>query len=154
MSRMEAGGDWTGEAEQFPRCQMPAGEAVPQRLPLEKLNRKEILAFHFANFVDGADVWVTQGGGGASFAAKAFSGQRVTCKLFGKKLQRDESAKFEILGLVDDTHAPATELFEDPVVRDSPANHCGHALLRMDVSYCAGASQSKGLRYARCRKCV
>ena len=31
--------------------------------------------------------------------------------------------ELSVLGFVDDAHAPATELFEDAVVRDGLANH-------------------------------
>jgi hypothetical protein len=43
--------------------------------------------------------------------------------IFGEKLQGDKAPKLGIRGLVDDAHAPATELLDDPVVRDGLADH-------------------------------
>ncbi len=43
--------------------------------------------------------------------------------LLGEKLQRDMTTQDQVFGLVDDAHAAATELFQDAIVRDGPANH-------------------------------
>jgi hypothetical protein len=96
-----------------------------------------------ANFVDRANVWVIQRGRGAGFAAKAFRRLGIAGKLLGKKFQSDKSAKFEILSFVNHAHTPATELFEDSVVRDGSSKHGGHSPLARDVSCYAKASQSK-----------
>jgi hypothetical protein len=72
----------------------------------------------FADFVDGADVGVVEGRGGAGFAAEAFEGERVTREIFGEKFQGDEAAEVSVFGFVDDTHASAAEFFEDAVAGD------------------------------------
>jgi hypothetical protein len=40
-----------------------------------------------------------------------------------QELQRHQPAEFGVLGLVDDAHATATELFYDAVVRNRLADH-------------------------------
>jgi hypothetical protein len=40
--------------------------------------------------------------------------------LVGQEFQGNKAAKFGILGLVNNTHAPAAELFHDAVVGDGP----------------------------------
>ena len=47
----------------------------------------------FADFVDGADVGMVQGGGGAGFAAKAFEGLRVARNVIGQEFEGDEAAE-------------------------------------------------------------
>jgi len=41
----------------------------------------------------------------------------------GQELERSVPTEFKVLGLIDDTHAPAAELLDDPVVRDGLADH-------------------------------
>src|SRR5215470_189589 len=55
---------------------------------------------------------------GASLTAKAFQRLRITRQIFRQELQRDESAKFRVHGLVNYAHPAATESFEDAVVRN------------------------------------
>ena len=55
--------------------------------------------------------------------AKAFARLRVSCYVLRQEFQRDEAAKFGVFGLVDHTHPPAAEFFDDPVVRDGLADH-------------------------------
>src|SRR5712692_5508787 len=92
-------------------------------LALEILHGDEASAVMLANFIDGANVWMIQSRSSASFTAKSFERLRVFCEVFGQKLEGNEAAQLQILRLVDDTHAPATEFFEDAVVRDGLANH-------------------------------
>ena|ERR1700680_913173 len=47
---------------------------------------------------------------------------RVLRDIFGEKLQEDEAPKLGILWLVDDAHAPATELLDDAAMRDGLAD--------------------------------
>jgi hypothetical protein len=46
---------------------------------------------------------------------------RVSGDFFGKELQCDEPVEQCILGLIDHTHATATEFFKDAKVRDGLA---------------------------------
>jgi len=40
-----------------------------------------------------------------------------------QELQGDKATQFDILGLVDDTHAATAELLDDAVVRDGLPDH-------------------------------
>src|SRR5208283_4497713 len=42
-----------------------------------------------------------------------------------QELQRDEATEFDVLSLVDDTHSPTAELFDDSVVRDRLTHEFG-----------------------------
>jgi hypothetical protein len=48
---------------------------------------------------------------------------RVFKKFVGQELEGNKPAEFHILSLVDDTHAAATEVLDDAVVRDGPADY-------------------------------
>ena len=50
-----------------------------------------------------------------------------------KEFQGDEAVELGVLGLVDHSHAAATEFFEDAVVRDGLANHGWSATVWGDV---------------------
>ncbi len=54
---------------------------------------------------------------------KAFECLRFLCDIVGKEFQRDEAAELGVLSLIDNTHAAATELLDDAVVRDGLAEH-------------------------------
>ena len=57
------------------------------------------------------------------FVAEALERLRVSRQFIGKEFQSEEAAKLGVLGLVDDAHAPATQLLDDAVVRDGLADH-------------------------------
>ena len=68
---------------------------------------------------------MVQGRGGTRLAAKPFQRLRVVGQILRQELQRDRPAELGVLSLVNHTHAPAAELFDDPVMGDDFANH-GH----------------------------
>jgi hypothetical protein len=94
---------------------------------LQELHRDELTILMTADFIDGADVGVVQGGGGAGFPAEPLQGLRVLGNIVRKEFQSDEAAKIVVFGFVDHTH-PAAELFDDAVVRDGLADHWAEIL--------------------------
>ena len=58
-------------------------------------------------------------------APRAGSGKglRVPGDFIGQEFQSDETMQLQILGLIDDTHSPAAEFFDDAVMGDSLADH-------------------------------
>ena len=58
----------------------------------------------------------------------------VLSEVFRQKLQRDKSVELVVFGFVNDAHPTATELFDDPVMRDGAADqglgvlHVAHIL--------------------------
>ncbi len=85
-------------------------------LAFEQLHGDEGLVSVLANLVDGADVGVVEGGGGAGFAQETFERLTVAGEVLGQELESDEAAELGVFGLVDHTHAAAAELFHDTVV--------------------------------------
>lgn len=58
---------------------------------------------------------------------------RVARKFRGQEFESDATAESEILSLVDYTHAAASELVEDAVMRNGRAEHKLHAMLGGEV---------------------
>jgi hypothetical protein len=70
------------------------------------------------NFTYGADIRMIQCRSRMGLALKAGECLWVFGYVIGQGLESHEATEFDILSLVDDTHAAATELLDDAVVRD------------------------------------
>ena len=66
----------------------------------------------------------------------------VPRELFRQELEGNKPTELGVLGLIDDAHAPATELFDYPVVGNGLAKHGvgpasgGHLRPRLQLSQC------------------
>ena len=120
---VEAFGNLPCPIEKDLGLQRPPRNAMRQRHPVEKLHRNEGLAVVLRDFVDGANVGMVQGRGGAGLSAKTFQRLRVVCHVLGQELQRDKAAEFGVLSLVHHTHPAAAKFLNDVVVRDGLADH-------------------------------
>jgi hypothetical protein len=78
----------------------------------------ERFAVLVVNFVNGADIWVVQGGRRTCLALESAECLRVFGYLVGQELEGDEATKFDILSLIDHTHSATAEFLDDAVVRD------------------------------------
>jgi hypothetical protein len=76
----------------------------------------------FADVVDGADVGVVEGGSSLGLALKASQSLRVAGDLVGQEFEGDKPAQAGVFGLVDHTHAAATQSFEGAVMGEGLAN--------------------------------
>src|SRR5208282_6433596 len=92
VSGVERVGNFDGEVEEQIELERAAANAVLERRALHVFHGDEGAPFVLANFIDGADVGMIERGSGASFAAKALERLGVARDIFGKKLQRDETA--------------------------------------------------------------
>jgi hypothetical protein len=98
--------------------QSTPSDSVFQRHTIEKLHGDERLPIFIPDVVDGADIRMVQGGRCLGFTLKSKKGLGVACQRVGEKLQCNEPVEASVLGLVDDSHAPAAHLFQNVVVRD------------------------------------
>src|SRR5580658_2020322 len=94
-----------------------------QRYSVKKLHNQERMAILLPDLVDGADIGMIECRGRLRLPLEPRQGLSVFDDVSGQKLQSDKSAEGYVLGLVDDTHAATTKLFDDPVVRDGLADH-------------------------------
>jgi hypothetical protein len=78
----------------------------------------------FLDVVDGADIGVVQQSRSTRFLEKPSPFGFAGVKTVWKEFEGDGTCKLKVLGLVDDTHAAFTKLFEDPVMGNYLADHC------------------------------
>ena len=115
--------DLRSEVEQGFELQRTRAQPLLERFTLEKLHGDEGAAAVLVHVVDRADVGVLEGRCRAGLTLQALEGVVVAGEILRKKLQRDFAAELQVLGLVDDPHATAAELREDPIVRDGLPDH-------------------------------
>ncbi len=77
---------------------------------------------HLADFIDGANVGMVQGGRGLCLTVEAVQSLCVCRERVRKELERNEPVQAGVLGLVDNSHPAATHLLDDAVVRDCSAD--------------------------------
>jgi hypothetical protein len=93
-----------------------------QRLTIQKLHSDESLAFVFTNLVNGANIWMVKRGSGLRLPLEAFESLMVSRYIVRQEFQSYEAVQSGVFGLINDTHAAATELLYDSVVRDGLAD--------------------------------
>jgi len=98
-------------------------DQVLQGRAVEKLHHDERLPVLLVNLVDGADVRMVQPGSGLGFPLEAAESLRVLGHILGQELEGNKAIQFDVFGLVDDAHATAAELLDNPVVRNGLADH-------------------------------
>src|SRR5579872_2423190 len=97
--------------------------------PIQKFHDDERRAVLFANVVEGADIRMSQCGGGARFAAEALQCHTAVGGVWGKELKSDKSSQQGVFRFINHTHATAAQLFLYAVMRDGLANHWERMLL-------------------------
>src|SRR5271157_2299873 len=96
----------------------PYSKALLQRLAFQIFHDDEGPTFVFIDLINRADVGMIERRGGAGLALEAAQRLAVFSQLFRQKLEGDQPLQLAILGLIDDTHAPATDLLNDAIVAD------------------------------------
>ena len=124
MGGVERVSDLDGQREQGIEFERMARDHMLQRRAIQKLHDDERLAILFANVVDGADVGMVERRGRFRLPAKPFKCLMVAGHVFRQKLEGHKPVEAGVLRFVNHTHAPATELRDDAVVRDGLADHC------------------------------
>src|SRR5713101_5874925 len=98
--------------------QWPPANPVLQRQPIQKLHGDVGLLATLADVVNRADVGMVERGGGTSFTSETFQCLRVSGNVIRQELERHETTKLGVLGLVDDAHSATAEPLDDAVARD------------------------------------
>lgn len=82
-----------------------------------------MLALVLFDGVNGADIGVVKGRGGASFALEAFEELRILGHGLRKEFQGYAAAEIGVFGLVDHAHSAAAELASDAVMGKGLADY-------------------------------
>src|SRR5438094_2210421 len=118
MGGFESVGNLDTDVEEALKFEWAAKEQLFECLPFQVLHNNEGPSVIFANFVDGADIWMVQRRCSAGFTAEALEGLRILCDGIGQKFQGYKTAELSIFGAIYHTHASAAQLVQDSVMRD------------------------------------
>ena len=118
-------GDLDGKVNNLLGRERAAANAHIQGHAFEQLHGDKTPTGVFADFIDGTNIGMIQGGGGASLALETLEGLWVMGQFIGQELEGHMAAELEILGFEDHTHPAAAQLADDAVVRDGLADHVG-----------------------------
>src|SRR5271156_5611347 len=75
-----------------------------------------------ADFINGANVGMVQGGSGLRLTVESPQSLRVRRELVRQELQGHKAVKLGVLGLVHHAHPTTAKLFDNAVVRDGLPN--------------------------------
>jgi hypothetical protein len=89
------------------------------------LEHYEGLPVVFTDVVHGADARMVEGRRGSGLALESIEGLLILGERLGKELEGDGASEARILRLVHDTHAAATVLSHDAVMRVGESDHPG-----------------------------
>jgi hypothetical protein len=103
-----------------------AVEARAQSLAVNELHRDEVRAVFVADFVDGDDVRVVQGGGGRRLALEAAQSVFALREFGGEDFERGGTAQVRVLREIDFAHPARAELRADFVTAETCAGGDGH----------------------------
>ncbi len=120
---IESIGDLDGEREKTICVDGLAANVALQSHAIQEFHGDERLPVLLSDVVNGADVRVVQCGSGLRLSLEAVEGLRIARDLIGQEFQSDEPTQPSVLGLVDDTHSPTAQPFNDTVVGHGSANH-------------------------------
>ena len=135
VGNVEGVGDLDAEIDLLVHRKRFALDAIFQSAAFEVLHHDVVTGLRFsavfdlvfADVVDGADVGMIEGGGGAGLAAETLEGLGIAGDFIGQEFEGDEALQAGVFRFVDDAHAATAELFDDAVVRDGLANHAEDA---------------------------
>src|SRR5579862_129551 len=114
--------DFDSQAQEHLGIERAATDAMAEGDAVEELHGDEAAAGLFADFVNGADIGMVEGGGGAGFTTETFQSLRILGQVVRKEFECHEAAQFSVFGLVNHAHATAAQLFGNAVVGDGLAD--------------------------------
>src|SRR5450755_4674332 len=107
VSGVQSIGNFNGQPQQNIELDRFSRDAMLQRHPVEKLHGDKRSAMLVVNLIYRADIGMVQCGSGLRLALKAAEGLWVLGDIVGQEFERYKAVEFNILGLVDHTHAAA-----------------------------------------------
>jgi len=73
--------------------------------------------------MDRADIWMVQSGRSLSLSLKSDQCLGVLSYFVRQELESNKAVQIYVFRLIDDTHPPAAEFFDNAVMRDGLAYH-------------------------------
>ena len=116
VHRGEPGADAADHVDRGLLGKCTAGANMRRQIQtVDVLHREEEMSVGIADIVNAADVGMGDLPRYAYLIVKLGEAMRIGRECGREKLQRDRMAEPQILGLIDDTHAAASELPDDPI---------------------------------------
>jgi len=128
VSGVERVRNFDGEREHHFQIQRPAGDAVLERHAIQEFHGDESLSILLADVVNGADVWMIEGGRRLSLALETPERLRIASYFIGEEFESDEASEASVFRFINHPHAPAPKSFNDAVVRNCLADHWAEIL--------------------------
>jgi len=141
VSGLEGVGSLDSNGQQFFDGEGMVGHGLTEGLSFEQLHDEEVLSAQLLDGVNGADVGVIQGRGGASLALETLDGLAVLGQGVGQELEGDTPAETGIFGFVDHAHAATSQFSKDFVMGNGLSDEGirnGHRGLILDWGSRAG----------------
>ena len=123
VCRLQPVGNLNPQLQHFLRLEQFPAQELLQGLPLQALHGDEGFALVLSDLVNRADIRVVERRRRPRLAAEPFQELAVLGQCVGQELERYAPPQLGIFSFVNDTHAAATQLLQDPVVRNSRADH-------------------------------
>ena len=98
--------------------QRPIADEVGEILTLDVVHREVVVAFVFADFVDGHNVRMLQFGGGFGFGLETLDEFLAGVGTGQNHFQGDDAVEARLPRLIHDTHAAVGDFFEQLVVAE------------------------------------
>jgi len=112
-----------GDGHGLVGVQGPRGKPVLQGLAFHVLHGDEGAVLQVIDLVDGAEVGVAQAGGGPGFVQESGLALLGAHDPGREELQGNDAVELRVVGAVDHSHPPLTELREDGIVGDGLTDH-------------------------------
>src|SRR5262245_44165438 len=120
---VEPAGELHPETQDLLERQRAAEQPVRERLASEVFHHEEVHAVLLADVVQGADVWMTQAGDRAGFAAEPFVPRGIAGDVGGKDLDGDRAVEARVARAIHLAHAARPER-RDGFIRAAAGASC------------------------------
>ena len=115
--------------EQLFNLEWTALDLVLERGTVQILYSDEGLTRFLAYVINGADIGMVQGRSRLGLALEAGQRLSIAGNLIRHLLESDKAVQPGVFGFVDNAHTPTTDLLDNAVMRDGPADHWRSMLL-------------------------
>src|ERR1051326_9450085 len=92
-------------------------------LPIYQFHDDVEFAVSLADIVDGADVGMREGRGGAGFMEQTLAGRRVEPRIFLDDFDSHLAVKHFVVGAIDNAHTTFADLGDDAAMAENLADH-------------------------------
>ena len=116
---LKSPGQLDGQVQSLGQVEGAGAKKLPQVRAVDKLHGDEEPSVGFADLMDGGDMRMVQGGRGLRFPLEAGIFPDPAARVGTDELEGNEPFQAGVFGLVDNTHSPFAQTFDNQVVGDA-----------------------------------